>query len=75
MISPASFHDTYQAISAKAEEMSGAKEEEDLAPTTFPEIMAEREVSCVSVSTLVGFPKYMYLFFFYEHSVYELLLL
>jgi hypothetical protein len=56
-VCPASSHDTYQAISIKAEVLSDAEEEEDSFPVTYLGIMAEPEVSCVSVSILGRFHK------------------
>jgi hypothetical protein len=65
---PASSHDAYQDIGIKAEVLSDVEEEEDPVPITFPEVKAEPEVSCVSVSVLGRFHKYRHSFF------YELLL-
>jgi hypothetical protein len=55
-----SSQDTYQAISVKAEVLSDAEAEEDPDTVTFPELVAESEVSCVSVSMLGRFYKYGY---------------
>jgi hypothetical protein len=52
-IPPAS-HDTYPAVSIKAEVFSDAEEEECPVPLTFVGIKAEPEVSYVSVSTVCG---------------------
>jgi hypothetical protein len=60
---PASSHDAYQAITIKAEVLSAVEEEDPLA-VPFPEIKAEPEVSCVSVSMLGGFHKYRYSLFY-----------
>jgi hypothetical protein len=49
-ICPASSQEAYQAISVKAEVPSDAEAEEDPIAVTSPEIKAEPEVSCVSVS-------------------------
>jgi hypothetical protein len=58
-IYPASSHDAYHPISIQAGEISDAEEEEDIVPITFPEIMVEPEVSCVSVCPVLGrFHKY-----------------
>jgi hypothetical protein len=43
------FCDADQAINIKAEEVSDAEEEGDPMPTTFLEIKAEPEVSCMSL--------------------------
>jgi hypothetical protein len=67
-ICPASSHDAYQAISIKVEKLSDLEDEDDLTPTAFPGIKAEREVSCNSVSVLAGFHRYGY------PSFYKLLL-
>jgi hypothetical protein len=64
---PGSSHDAYQAITIKAEVLSVVKEEDPLG-VPFPEIKAEPEVSCVSVSMLGRFHKYRFSLF------YELLL-
>jgi hypothetical protein len=56
-MSPASSQDTYQAISVKAEVLSDAEAEENPDPITFPGIIAEPEVSCVSMSMLGRFHK------------------
>jgi hypothetical protein len=45
---PAS-HDASQAMAIKAEEVSHAKEEEDLMPIMIQEAKAEPEVSCMSL--------------------------
>jgi hypothetical protein len=71
-ICPASSHNTYPAVSIKAEVFSDAEEEEYPEPLTFVGIEAEPEVSCVSVSMLWGFTN-GYLSFC-NHSIYELLL-
>jgi hypothetical protein len=57
---------SHEAITIKAEVLSDVEEEEDPLATIFPEIKAEPEVSCVSVSMLGGFHKYTYL------SLYEI---
>jgi hypothetical protein len=44
-------HDAYQAINIKAEVLSDAEEKEDPFPVTFLGIMAEPEVSCVSMTS------------------------
>jgi hypothetical protein len=67
-ICPASSRDAYQAIGIKAEVPSDVEAEEDPDPMTFPGIKAEPEVSCVSVSMLGGFHKYIYPSF-YELSL------
>jgi hypothetical protein len=54
---PTSSQDAYQKISVKAEVPSDAVAEEDPLAITSPEIKAEPEVSCVSVSLLGGFHK------------------
>jgi hypothetical protein len=51
-ISPASSHGAYEAISIKAEVLSGVEEEEDPLAMTFPVIKAEPEVSVSLVSML-----------------------
>jgi hypothetical protein len=56
-ICPASSHDSYQAVSIKAEVPSDAEAEEDPLAITSPAIKAEPEVSCVSVSMLGRFHK------------------
>lgn len=63
-MSHASSQDTYQAISVKAEVLSDAEAEEDPDPVPFPGIIAEPEVSCVSVPMLRGFHRYGYPLFF-----------
>jgi hypothetical protein len=50
-MSPAASQDAYQAISVKAEVLSDVEEEDPLA-VPFPELKAEPEVSCVSVSMI-----------------------
>jgi hypothetical protein len=59
-ICSASSHDAYPAASIKAEVLSGAEAEEDPVSTTFVEIKAEPEVSCVSMPMLGRFHKYRY---------------
>jgi hypothetical protein len=46
--------DAYQTMNIKAEEVSGAEEEEDPVPISFPKIEAEPGVSCMSVCPLLG---------------------
>jgi hypothetical protein len=53
-VCPASYG-AYEGITIKAEVLSDVEEEEN--PLTFPEIKAEPEVSCVSVSMLGGLHK------------------
>jgi hypothetical protein len=45
-------YDANQALNVKAEEVSGAEEEEDPVPKTIKEIKAEPEVSCMCMSTV-----------------------
>jgi hypothetical protein len=66
-ICPASSHGAFEAISVKAEVLSGVEEEDPLT-ITFPEIKSEPEVSYVFVSMLGGLQKYRYPSF-YELSL------
>jgi hypothetical protein len=50
------YYGACEGITIKAEVLSDAEEEDDPL-TTFPQIKAEPEVSCVSVSMLGGFHK------------------
>jgi hypothetical protein len=54
---PGTCPDAYQPISIKVEKLSDAEQEEYPLPITFPGIMGEPEVSCVSVSVLEVFHK------------------
>jgi hypothetical protein len=55
---PVSSHDTYQAISIKAENSSDAEDGEDLDPETFPVIETEPEVITSCMSMFSVFHKY-----------------
>jgi hypothetical protein len=69
-ICPASSEDAHEANSIKAEAPSDAEAEEDSLALTYPEIKAEPEVSCFSVSMSGEFHKYRYPLL-YKHSIYE----
>jgi hypothetical protein len=63
-------HDGNQVIDIKIEEVTGIQEEEDPVLRTFPGIKVEREVSRMSVCTLLGsFLRYLQLPFVFLISI------